>query len=86
MSLVNHEAFVNWMIDELFKEKPFTMVLNKEQALSLYEVMESVKDNVEVKEYMALLFNAESFVIEINNSNADYLYHVLSTYLVKQVV
>lgn len=81
-------AVANYIIDELYKEKPFNLVLNAGQTGSLYNIAsESHHLHSDfVRKLEATLRqrvnNGTGVILEIN-SNADLYYHMLSSYIAK---
>ena len=81
-------AVANFIIDELYKEKSFNLVLDAGQTGALYNIT-SESHHLHsgfVRKLEATLRqcvrNCTGVVIEIN-SNADMYYHVLSSYIAK---
>lgn len=78
----------NYIIDQLYKEKPFNLVLNAGQTGSLYNIAsESHHLHSDfVRKLEATLRhrvnNGTGVILEIN-SNADLYYHMLSSYIAK---
>jgi len=79
-------AVANFIIDELYKEKPFNLVLNAGQTGALYHIA-SESHHLHsgfVRKLEATLRqrvnNGTGVVLEIN-CNADLYYHVLSNYI-----
>lgn len=78
----------NFIIDQLYKEKPFNLVLNAGQTGSLYNIAsESHHLHSDfVRKLEATLrqrvSNGTGVILEIN-SNADLYYHMLSSYIAK---
>ena len=81
-------AVANFIIDQLYKEKPFNLVLNAGQTGSLYNIAsESHHLHSDfVRKLEATLrqrvSNGTGVILEIN-SNADLYYHMLSSYIAK---
>ncbi|ENU98536.1 hypothetical protein [Acinetobacter variabilis] len=78
----------NHIIDQLYKEKPFNLVLNAGQTGSLY-IIASESHHLHsdfVRKLEATLRqrvnNGTGVILEIN-SNADLYYHMLSSYIAK---
>lgn len=76
-----NEHFANWMISELFKDKPFTMTLNSGDAGSLHAIAQEMNSSEMVEKLADRVKNGTGVSFEVNNSNADKFYHVLSSYL-----
>lgn len=84
---INHQ-FCNRMIDELIKPKPFDLVLFAGDAGSLFEVAKTMQPKLNNR-YVDKLVDTLSkrvqtgtgITIVVNDSNADILYHMLSSYL-----
>jgi len=81
-------AVANFIIDQLYKEKPFNLVLDAGQTGSLY-VIASESHHLHsdfVRKLEATLrqrvSNGTGVILEIN-SNADLYYHMLSSYIAK---
>lgn len=81
-------AVANYIIDQLYKEKPFNLVLDAGQTGSLYNIAsESHHLHSDfVRKLEATLRqrvnNGTGVILEIN-SNADLYYHMLSSYIAK---
>lgn len=81
-------AVANYIIDQLYKEKPFNLVLDAGQTGSLYSIAgESHHLHSDfVRKLEATLrqrvSNGTGVILEIN-SNADLYYHMLSSYIAK---
>ncbi|MFH7410211.1 hypothetical protein [Acinetobacter variabilis] len=81
-------AVANFIIDQLYKEKPFNLVLGAGQTGSLYNIAsESHHLHSDfVRKLEATLrqrvSNGAGVILEIN-SNADLYYHMLSSYIAK---
>lgn len=81
-------AVANFIIDQLYKEKPFNLVLDAGQTGSLYSIAsESHHLHSDfVRKLEATLRqrvnNGTGVILEIN-SNADLYYHMLSSYIAK---
>lgn len=81
-------AVANFIIDQLYKEKPFNLVLNAGQTGSLYNIAsESHHLHSDfVRKLEATLRqrvnNGTGVILKIN-SNADLYYHMLSSYIAK---
>lgn len=81
-------AVANFIIDQLYKEKPFNLVLDVGQTGSLYNIAsESHHLHSDfVRKLEATLrqrvSNGTGVILEIN-SNADLYYHMLSSYIAK---
>lgn len=79
-------AVANHIIDQLYKEKPFNLVLDAGQTRSLYNIAsESHHLHSDfVRKLEATLRqrvnNGTGVILEIN-SNADLYYHMLSSYI-----
>ncbi|WP_336024113.1 hypothetical protein [Acinetobacter lwoffii] len=81
-------AVANYIIDQLYKEKPFNLVLDAGQTGSLYSIA-SESHHLHsgfVRKLEATLRqrvnNGTGVILEIN-SNADLYYHMLSSYIAK---
>jgi len=81
-------AVANFIIDQLYKEKPFNLVLDVGQTGSLYNIAsESHHLHSDfVRKLEATLRqrvnNGTGVILDIN-SNADLYYHMLSSYIAK---
>lgn len=81
-------AVANFIIDQLYKEKPFNLALDAGQTGSLYNIAsESHHLHSDfVRKLEATLRqrvnNGTGVILEIN-SNADLYYHMLSSYIAK---
>lgn len=81
-------AVANFIIDQLYKEKPFNLVLDAGKTGSLYSIAsESHHLHSDfVRKLEATLrqrvSNGTGVILEIN-SNADLYYHMLSSYIAK---
>lgn len=81
-------AVANYIIDHLYKEKPFNLVLDAVQTGSLYNIAsESHHLHSDfVRKLEATLrqrvSNGTGVILEIN-SNADLYYHMLSSYIAR---
>lgn len=81
-------AVANFIIDQLYKEKPFNLVLDAGQTGSLYNIAsESHHLHSDfVRKLEATLRqrvnNGTGVILEIN-SNADLYYHMLSSYIAR---
>lgn len=70
----------NYIIDELYKEKPFCLELDAFQGKVFWSLM------VEQKVYgihLPVVQKDSGYLIEISESNADRIYHMLSNYIAK---
>jgi len=83
-------AVANFIIDELYKEKPFNLVLDAGETGALYHIA-SESHHLHsgfVRKLEATLRqrvnNGTGVVLEIN-CNADLYYHVLSSYIAEHV-
>lgn len=81
-------AVANYIIDQLYKEKPFNLVLDAGQTGSLYSIASEshhLRSDF-VRKLEATLrqrvSNGTGVILEIN-SNADLYYHMLSSYIAK---
>lgn len=81
-------AVANYIIDQLYKEKPFNLVLDAGETGALYHIA-SVSHHLHsdfVRKLEATLrqrvSNGTGVILEIN-SNADLYYHMLSSYIAK---
>lgn len=78
----------NFIIDQLYKEKPFNLVLDAGQTGSLYSIASESHylHSGFVRKLEATLRqrvnNGTGVILEIN-SNADLYYHMLSSYIAK---
>lgn len=81
-------AVANFIIDQLYKEKPFNLVLNAGQTGSLY-IIASESHHLHsdfVRKLEATLRqrvnNGTGVILEVGN-DADLYYHMLSSYIAK---
>ena len=81
-------AVANFIIGELYKEKPFNLVLDAGQTGSLYNIASEShhlhsglvrKLEATLRQHVS---NGTGVILEIN-CNADLYYHVLSSYIAK---
>ena len=81
-------AVANFIIDELYKDWSFYLVLDSVQAEALHRIVsEAVKLNI----YWNFLFrlttkatiNNDGISLYISKDNADTIYHMLSSYVAK---
>lgn len=82
-------AVANFIIDELYKEKPFNLVLDAGETGALYHIaaeshhLESkVVDSIAVTTW-ARSKNGTGCQLVIDEKNADLIYHMLSSYIAK---
>ena len=83
-------AVANFIIDQLYKEKPFNLVLDAGQTGSLFNIAATTDLSRGMGGFidslvMALhkrVSNGNGVILEIN-SNADLYYHMLSSYIAK---
>lgn len=81
-------AVANFIIDQLYKEKPFNLVLDAGQTGSLYNIASEshhLHNDFVLKLEATLrqrVNNGTGVILEIN-SNADLYYHMLSSYIAK---
>ena len=81
-------AVANFIIDELYKDKPFNLVLDSGQTVALHRI---VSDAVKLNTYWNFLFrittnakiNNDGISLYISKDNADTIYHMLSSYVAK---
>ena len=82
-------AVANFIIGELYKDKPFNLVLDAGQTGALYNITsESHHLHSDfVRKLEATLKqrvnNGTGIILEVSNSNADLYYHMLSIYVEK---
>ena len=78
----------NFIIGELAKDKPFTLVLDAGQTGALHNIaikshhLHSGFVGELVKATKARVYNGTGIQLKIDESNADPMYHILSSYLV----
>lgn len=81
-------AVANFIIDQLYKEKPFNLVLDAGETGALYHIASEshhLHSDFELKLEAILrqrVSNGTGVILEIN-SNADLYYHMLSSYIAK---
>lgn len=81
-------AVANFIIDELYKDESFYLVLDSVQAEALHRI---VSDAVKLNTYWNFLFrlttnakiNNDGISLYISKDNADTIYHMLSSYIAK---
>lgn len=80
-------AVTNLIIDELYKEKPFNLVLDAGEKGALYHIASEshhLHSNF-VRKLEATLKqrvnNGTGVILEVSDSNADLYYHMLSSYI-----
>ena len=82
-------AVANYIIGELHKDKPFNLVLNAGQTGSLYIIAsESHHLHSDLVKGLTVatwqrVRNGTGIILEVNDSNADPYYHMLSSYIAK---
>ena len=82
-------AVANFIIDELHKDKPFVLILSVEQTKAMHSIAaESWYIRDKFISELTLLMWMKAYIdlpsdIEINTSNADQIYHMLSSYIAK---
>lgn len=80
-------AVANYIIDELYKDKPFNLVLNAGETGVLYHIASEShhlhSDFVQKLEatLKQRVNNGTGIILEVSDSNADIYYHVLSNYI-----
>lgn len=82
-------AVANFIIGELYKDKPFNLVLDAGQTGALYNITNESHHlhSGFVRKLEATLRqrvnNGTGIILEVSNSNADLYYHMLSIYVEK---
>ena len=82
-------AVANFIIGELYKDKPFNLVLNPGETGALYHIASEShhlhSDFVRKLEttLRQRVNNGTGIILEVSNSNADLYYHMLSIYIEK---
>ena len=80
-------AVANYVIGELYKDKPFNLVLNAGETGALYHIASEShhlhSDFVQKLEatLKQRVNNGTGIILEVSYSNADLYYHVLSNYI-----
>ncbi|MFP6818446.1 hypothetical protein, partial [Acinetobacter sp.] len=80
-------AVANYIIDELHKDKPFTMSLDFDQTVALGEILSESRHlhsnciNALAVEVRVHVINDKGLKFPITDKNADVIYHVLSNYI-----
>jgi len=79
----------NFIIDELYKEKPFNLVLDASETVALchiasesHHLHSNLVKGLTVTTWQRVR-NGTGIILEINDSNADLYYHMLSSYIAK---
>ncbi|KGT48409.1 hypothetical protein [Acinetobacter sp. HR7] len=82
-------AVANEIIEQLFKDKPFNLKLDAGQTCALYNIAteshhlhSNVVKGLTVSTWQRVR-NGTGIILEINDSNADVIYHMLSSYIAK---
>jgi len=73
-------AVANFIIDELYKEKPFCLELDTDQGKVFWTLMNEQKV---YGIHLPVVQKDSGYLIEISESNADKIYHMLSSYIAK---
>lgn len=80
-------AVANYIIDELYRDKPFNLVLDTGETGALYHIASEshhLHSNF-VRKLEATLKqrvnNGTGVILEVSDSNADLYYHMLSSYI-----
>ena len=80
-------AVANYIIDELYRDKPFNLVLDAGETGALYHIA-SESHHLHsgfVRKLEATLRqrvnNGTGVILEVSDSNADLYYHMLSSYI-----
>ena len=68
----------NFIIDELYKEKPFDLILTPEQYSSFLNIVEN---SPAVSFGYRSWQEGECILVGVDNSNVDQIYHKLSSYI-----
>lgn len=76
-------VFTNWIIGELLKDKPFNLVLNAGDVGSMHSIAVDMKSEWLISMLEQRVRTGTGIQIEVNQENADKIYHVLSSYLLK---
>ena len=80
-------AVATYIIDELHKDKPFTMSLDFDQTVALGEILSESRHlhsnciNALAVEVRVHVINDKGLKFPITDKNADVIYHVLSNYI-----
>ena len=70
-------AVANFVIDELHKDKPFVLKLNIEERKNFLSILGAAKIDMKINHH------ANGCDILIEDSVADQIYHMLSSYIAK---
>lgn len=77
MDIQKNITVANFIIDQLYKDKSFVLRLNIEQRTSFFQIMKGTEIDLKINH------SWRGCEILIENSNVDYIYHVLSSYIAK---
>lgn len=70
----------NFIIDELYKEKPFDLILTPQQYSSFLNIVEnSPATGLSYRSWQ----EGECILVGVDGSNVDQIYHKMSSYIVK---
>ncbi|MCU4606997.1 MULTISPECIES: hypothetical protein [Acinetobacter] len=73
-------AVANFIIDELYKEKPFDLILTPQQYSSFLNIVEnSPTTGLSYRSWQ----EGECFLVGVDKSNVNQIYHKLSSYIAK---
>jgi len=72
-------AVANFIIDELHKDKPFNLVLDRQQADIFFLAAEGYQGDL----LLSMSHKAGSTSIQVDNSNADAIDRMLSMFITK---
>lgn len=73
-------AVANFIIDELYKEKPFDLILTPQQYSSFLNILEN---SPTVSFGYRSWQEGECILVRVDKSNVDQIYHKMSSYIAK---
>lgn len=81
-------AVANFIIDELYKDKPFYLVLDSGQTVALHHIISEAAKLNNYWNFLSRLtantiINNSGIALYISKDNADTIYHMLSSYVAK---
>jgi hypothetical protein len=79
-----NKRFAKWMIEELIKDRPFTMTLNAGDTGSLHAIAKDMGREKLAEKLDGRLKSGTGVILEIDDACADSYYHMLSSYLLKK--
>jgi len=69
----------NYIIDEPHKDKPFNLVLDQRQANVFFWAVEEFQGDLR----LSISYKSGITTIQVDDGNADAIYHALSSYIAK---